>query len=170
MQPAAATTPETTAPLAFRVLVVDDDTDIRDLVGFKLEQAGYEVRTACDGAAALSVVEQWRPDLVVLDVAMPGLTGYEVCKRFRADAAMAAVPVVMLTARNAANYSTLGYMAGADLYLTKPFSPRELLDRVEALLTGPSQGFGDALLNKNTSAAAEPADPGQKAAGRWWRR
>jgi DNA-binding response OmpR family regulator len=142
-----------------------------------LQQAGFEVVTAEDGASALSIVGTWRPDLVVLDVAMPGLSGYDVCKRFRSDPAMERVPVIMLTARTQATFSTLGYMAGADLYLTKPFSPRELVDRIESLLSGPRPGFGDELLNRVTPTVAGASEyPGGHRAGgahrqpRWWRR
>jgi DNA-binding response OmpR family regulator len=179
MESATATaTSEALPTTAGRVLVVDDDADIRGLVEFKLQQAGFEVMTADDGAGALSMVENWKPDLVVLDVAMPGLSGYDVCKRFRSDPTMERVPVIMLTARTQATFSTLGYMAGADLYLTKPFSPRELVERVESLLAGgPRPGFGDELLN---GVKPEPAGAGEypaehRAVGahrqpRWWRR
>jgi two-component system, OmpR family, phosphate regulon response regulator PhoB len=164
----SATASQVEPRLAARVLVVDDDADIRDLVAFKLGQAGHEVRVVEDGAAALSLAAQWLPDLIVLDIAMPGLSGYDVCKRLRQDPALAATRVIMLTARTQATFSTLGYMAGADLYLTKPFSPRELVDRVAAMLAGPRPGFGDELLRGSAPGSGEPK-PKPKPA-RWWRR
>ena len=151
-----------------RVLVVDDEADIRCLLQFKLEQAGYEVEMAEDGPAALSVTESWQPDVVVLDVGMPGMTGYDVCKKFRDTAGMRDVPVIMLTARTQATYSTLGYMAGADLYMTKPFSPRDLLTRIEEVRSQPRQGFGDELLNGPGPADADDDGAGRRS--RWWRR
>jgi DNA-binding response OmpR family regulator len=170
----AATSAAPATSMAGRILVVDDDADIRGLVEFKLQQAGYEVVTADDGAAALSIVGSWRPDLVVLDVAMPGMSGYDVCKRFRSDPAMEKVPVIMLTARTQATFSTLGYMAGADLYLTKPFSPRELVERVEAMLAEPRPGFGDDLFNGVTPTTAGDSEYPDEAPPdrnhRWWRR
>jgi DNA-binding response OmpR family regulator len=117
-----------------RVLVVDDNDDIRSLVEFKLTQAGYAVEAARDGVDALAQVRGWLPDLVVLDVAMPGMTGYEVCKEMRGDPATAHIPVIMLTARDSTDFTTLGYMAGADLYLTKPIVLRTLLEKVESLI------------------------------------
>ena len=125
---------------AGRVLVVDDNDDIRSLVEFKLVQAGYTVATARDGPDALEQARRWRPDLLVLDVAMPGMTGYDVCRELRGDPATAEVPVIMLTSRDSTDFSTLGYLAGADLYLTKPIVLRTLLENVEALLARSPSG------------------------------
>ncbi|WP_239153006.1 response regulator transcription factor [Virgisporangium aliadipatigenens] len=119
---------------AGRVLVVDDNDDIRSLVEFKLVQAGYTVTVAGNGPDGLDRAREWHPDLVVLDVAMPGMTGYDVCKEMRGDPATAHIPVIMLTARDSTEFSTLGYMAGADMYLTKPIVLRTLLDKVESLI------------------------------------
>ncbi len=116
------------------VLVVDDDPDIRDLVAFKLGQAGYEVETAADGASALAAVAASRPDVAVLDVTMPGMSGIDVCRTLRSDPATASVLVVMLTARAQEGDVEEGFGAGADDYVVKPFSPRELVSRVDALL------------------------------------
>ena len=107
------------------VLVADDDPDIRDLVVFKLQQAGYEVRAVEDGTAALGALEDAIPDLVVLDVMMPGL---------RATERLSSVKVLLLTARARDTDVDDGYSTGADEYVTKPFSPRELLHRVNSLL------------------------------------
>ena len=117
-----------------RVLVVDDDRDIRDLVTFKLEQAGYEVRQAEDGLQALEAVREWAPDLVVLDVMMPGLSGVDVTRELRADPATAGTPVILLTAKAQEADVETGFVSGADDYVVKPFSPRELVSRVQAVL------------------------------------
>ncbi len=116
------------------MLVVDDDRDIRDLVTFKLEQAGYEVRQAEDGLQALEAVRAWSPDLVVLDVMMPGLSGVDVTRELRADPATAATPVILLTAKAQEADVETGFVSGADDYVVKPFSPRELVSRVQAVL------------------------------------
>ncbi len=116
------------------VLVADDDADIRDLVAFKLEQAGFDVITAEDGPGALSAAHQRIPDIAVLDISMPGMSGLDVCRMLRADPATADMMIIMLTARAQENDVEGGFSAGADDYLIKPFSPRELTTRVQALL------------------------------------
>ena len=117
------------------VLVADDDADIRDLVVFKVEQLGVEVVAVGDGQAALDAVRERRPDLAVLDVSMPGLSGIDVCRMIRAEPEIAGTPVIMLTARVQEQDVEQGFTAGADDYVTKPFSPRELVSRVQALLS-----------------------------------
>ena len=117
------------------VLIADDDADIRDLVAFKLEQAGYEVITAEDGPAALSAAHDKVPDIAVLDVSMPGMSGLDVCRMLRADPSTADMMIIMLTARAQETDVEGGFSAGADDYLIKPFSPRELTSRVQALLS-----------------------------------
>jgi two-component system, OmpR family, phosphate regulon response regulator PhoB len=117
------------------VLVADDDDDIRDLVAFKLEQAGLEVVPVDNGQAALEQARARRPTLAVLDVSMPGLSGIDVCRMLRADPATAGILVIMLTARVQEQDVEGGFSAGADDYVTKPFSPRELVSRIQALLT-----------------------------------
>jgi len=117
------------------VLVADDDADIRDLVAFKLEQAGLEVVAAEDGQAALEQARARRPRLAVLDVSMPGLSGIDVCRMLRSDPATAGMLIIMLTARVQAPDVEGGFNAGADDYVTKPFSPRELVLRIQALLS-----------------------------------
>jgi DNA-binding response OmpR family regulator len=116
------------------VLVADDDEDIRDLVAFRLDRAGYEVLRAGDGEQALALAREHRPDLAVLDVMMPKLTGYDVTRELRADAATEAIPVILLTARVQEADVARGFEAGADDYVKKPFSPQELKVRVEAVL------------------------------------
>jgi len=113
------------------ILVVDDDEDIRALVGELLERAGHGVIKAPDGASALKLFYSRKPDLVVLDVSMPGLDGWEVLNRIRE---LSDVPVLMLTARAEELEKVRGLRAGADDYVTKPFGRQELLARVDATL------------------------------------
>ena len=117
------------------VLVADDDADIRDLVTFKLEQAGLEVIVVEDGQAALEQARSRQPDLAVLDVSMPGLSGIDVCRMLRGDPATAAMLIIMLTSRAQEQDVEGGFSAGADDYVTKPFSPRELVSRIQAQLS-----------------------------------
>ncbi len=114
-----------------KILVVDDDLELLGLIGFALRQAGYLVVEAADGPEALAVFDREQPDLVILDVNLPGLNGFEVCRRIRAESA---VPILLLTVRSSEADQVYGLDLGADDYLTKPFSPRTLLARVRALL------------------------------------
>ncbi len=118
-----------------RILVADDDDDIRDLVAFKLTQAGYTVDSAADGAAALDAIRAEPPRLAVLDVMMPGLSGIDVLRELRQDAVLSGVQVILLTARSRDSDVDAGFATGADDYIIKPFSPRELVHRVQALLS-----------------------------------
>jgi len=115
-----------------KVLVADDEEYIRDLVSSALRIAGFDSMTATDGSKALAVVASHHPDLLILDVGMPGLDGFEVCRRLRADGD--ATPVVFLTARDASEDKISGFTKGGDDYLTKPFSLEELIARVRAVL------------------------------------
>ena len=117
-----------------RILVVDDEPEAVELVEFNLKQAGYAVTTAIDGAEALKKARHQTPDLIVLDVMLPEMDGFEICKTLRLDAATARVPIIMLTAKAAEIDRVLGLELGADDYVTKPFSPRELLLRVKKIL------------------------------------
>jgi DNA-binding response OmpR family regulator len=114
-----------------KILVVDDDGDLRNLIAYALRHAGYLVVEADDGPAGLACFESERPDLVILDVNLPRLSGFEVCKKIREASD---VPVMMLTVRSSEEDLVQGLDLGADDYLTKPFSPRTLLARVRALL------------------------------------
>jgi len=116
------------------VRVADDDEDILVLVRTVLERAGYEVIAARDGVEALAAAQQRRPDLAVLDVSMPELDGLEVLRRLRADASTSDVPVLLLSARVQEDDVARGFAMGANAYVQKPFSPRELSDRVRELL------------------------------------
>jgi two-component system phosphate regulon response regulator PhoB len=117
-----------------KILVVDDEPEAVELVEFNLEQAGFDVVTAADGAEALKKARSAHPRLVVLDLMLPEIDGLEVCKMLRRDPATASIPIVMLTAKAAEIDRILGLELGADDYLTKPFSPRELVLRVKKLL------------------------------------
>lgn len=116
------------------VLVVDDEESIRELVKFHLLKAGYEVAEAEDGQAALQAVRRDKPELILLDLMLPGIDGLEVCRQLKGQALTSAIPVIMLTARNEELDKVLGLELGADDYMTKPFSPRELVARVKAVL------------------------------------
>lgn len=116
------------------ILVIDDEKDLIELVRYNLEKAGYEVISAADGASGLQIATRHHPDLIVLDLMMPGMDGLEVCRKLRADERTARLPLIMLTARAAEADRVVGLEMGADDYVTKPFSPRELVARVKALL------------------------------------
>jgi two-component system phosphate regulon response regulator PhoB len=116
------------------ILVADDDMDIRDLVAFKLEQAGFDVTAVDNGLAALTAARLEPPDLVVLDVMMPGMSGIDVCRELRNDRSTSGLPIILLTARAQEGDVEVGFGAGADDYIVKPFSPREFVTRVEAVL------------------------------------
>ena len=117
-----------------RILVAEDDPDIRDLVVVKLSQAGYTVTAVDNGLAALSAARADHPDLAILDVMMPGMSGIDVCRELRGDDTTARQPVILLTARAQEGDVEIGFGVGADDYVIKPFSPRELVSRVEAVL------------------------------------
>ncbi|MFI2664383.1 response regulator transcription factor [Micromonospora carbonacea] len=118
--------------MGHRVLVVDDDPTVSDVVRRYLEQDGCEVRLAADGADGLAAIATHRPDLVVLDLMMPGIDGLEVCRRIRRQ--LPDLPVIMLTALGEEADRVLGLEVGADDYVTKPFSPRELVLRIRSVL------------------------------------
>ena len=116
------------------VLLAEDDADIRFLVTFKLTQAGYQVRVFGDGLSALADARENPPELVVLDVMMPGMSGLEVCRELRKDPATAKIPVIILTALAQGADIAAGFAAGAADYIVKPFSPRDFALRVQAVL------------------------------------
>ena len=117
-----------------RVLIIEDEVDIADLIMFNLQRAGYEVLKAHDGITGTETAIRERPDLIVLDLMLPGRDGYSVFREIHRDARTSRIPVIMLTARAQTEDRIQGLEAGADDYLTKPFSPKELVLRVNAIL------------------------------------
>jgi DNA-binding response OmpR family regulator len=116
------------------ILVADDEEDLRELVSYRLTRSGYDVIAAGDGQEALELAAEHTPDLMVLDVMMPKLDGYELTRRVRAEAALRSIPVILLTARSQESDIDRGFEVGADDYLKKPFNPDELVARVRAVL------------------------------------
>ncbi len=125
-----------------QILIVEDEQDIADLIRFNLERAGYQVHTAADGISGNQLAVELRPDLIVLDLMLPGRDGFGVFKELRRDTRTADIPVLMLTARSQTEDRIKGLEAGADDYLTKPFSPKELMLRVQAILKRTQQASG----------------------------
>jgi two-component system phosphate regulon response regulator PhoB len=122
-----------------RILVVEDEPDIVEVVGYNLRQAGYEVLVAEDGETGLKTAEQSRPDLIVLDLMLPGIDGLEVCRLLKQRERTRDIPVVMLTARAEEVDRIVGLELGADDYVIKPFAPRELVLRIRAVLRRPER-------------------------------
>ena len=116
------------------ILVVDDEADLVELISYNLKKEGFSVDSAMDGEAALSKIKKGRYDLVVLDLMLPGIQGIEICRMLRNDPKTEALPIIMLTAKGEEVDKILGLEMGADDYITKPFSPRELVARVKAVL------------------------------------
>ena len=117
-----------------RILVVEDEVDIRQILAYNLGQAGHEVLTADRGSVALDLARKELPDLVLLDLMLPDISGLEVCRQLKSDPALREVPVMMLTARSEEIDRVVGFELGADDYVVKPFSVRELMLRVQAVL------------------------------------
>ncbi len=117
-----------------RILVVEDEEDIRQILAYNLGQSGHEVLTADRGAAGLDLARKERPELVLLDLMLPDISGLEVCRQLKSDPALREVPVMMLTARSEEIDRVVGFELGADDYVVKPFSVRELILRVQAVL------------------------------------
>ena len=116
-----------------RVLIVDDDADIQRLVSYNLSQAGFRVSTAATGLAAIELVQKHPPDLIILDIMLPDLDGLEVCRTLRHRDDSRRIPIIMLTARTEEVDRVVGFELGADDYVMKPFSPRELVLRVKSI-------------------------------------
>ena len=123
-----------------RILIVDDEKQLVSLVKLHMTMASYEVLTAKDGEEALEIVEKERPDLIILDLMLPKIDGWEVCKRIREKKKIGNIPVIMLTARTETADKLKGFECGADDYVTKPFSPRELVARVKRVLARAESG------------------------------
>lgn len=125
-----------------KVLIVDDEPNIVAALEFLLERRGYEVRVAANGEDAVALAESFRPDVMLLDVMMPKRSGYEVCQRVRERADMQHVKIVMLSAKGREAEVSKGLSLGADLYITKPFSTRELVERIDALFGAAAEPGG----------------------------
>ena len=117
-----------------RILIIEDDKDIVELVRYNLEKEDFQVQAIADGVSGLAQVKKTPPDLLLLDLMLPKLSGLEICKDIRRDASLNRLPILMLTARGDEADRVVGLELGADDYVTKPFSPRELVARVKALL------------------------------------
>jgi two-component system alkaline phosphatase synthesis response regulator PhoP len=117
-----------------RILIIDDEEDLIELVRYNLEQEGFQVEGATDGESGLRRAIQKMPDLILVDLMLPGMDGLEVCRALRADNRTASVPIIMLTAKSTESDRIVGLELGADDYVVKPFSPRELAARVKAVL------------------------------------
>ena len=115
-------------------MIVEDEKDIVDLVEYHLKQSGFSVRTALDGPSALEQIKKERPSLIILDLMLPGMDGKEVCRAMKSDPSTRSIPILMLTAKAEEIDRIVGFELGADDYVTKPFSPRELVLRVKAIL------------------------------------
>jgi two-component system phosphate regulon response regulator PhoB len=124
-------TPDTSRPLA---LIAEDDRDIRELVTAKLTAAGYRVLACSNGSAALAATQEHQPDVALLDVMMPGISGIEIVTQLRKDPRTSSIPVILLTAKSQEFDIDSGYAVGAADYVVKPFSPRDLVNRVNAVL------------------------------------
>ena len=117
-----------------RIAVIDDEDSIRELLRFNLQKAGYDVIEASDGAEAVRLITNELPDLVLLDIMLPAMDGFEVCRQLKADSAASRIPVLMVTGRDEEIDKVLGLELGADDYIAKPFSVRELMARIKAVL------------------------------------
>ena len=125
--------PSTIGSRVFRVLVVEDEADVAEMIRYNLSKEGYEVRLAATGTEALRQAKETRFDVILLDIMVPQLNGWEICRRLKLDRETQAIPVIMVTGRVEEGDKVLGFEMGADDYVTKPFSPRELVARVRAV-------------------------------------
>ncbi|HOT75964.1 MAG TPA: response regulator [Candidatus Wallbacteria bacterium] len=117
-----------------KILVVDDEVHIVNILKFNLKKSGYDVITAANGEEALGMIASEMPDLILCDVMMPKLTGFEVCQKVKNDDKLKAIPFILLTAKGQEVDKDIGLKFGADLYLTKPFSPKNIVDKVTEIL------------------------------------
>ena len=147
MTQAAQAVQESQRGMKYRVLIVEDDADIRELIRYNLAQEGFIVEEAGDGAQAIEKVKRRIPDLMVLDLMLPGMPGLEICRTMRSGPETASLPILIVTAKGTEVDKVLGLEMGADDYVVKPFSPRELIARVKALL-------------RRANAIAEPESAG----------
>lgn len=122
------------SPESLKVLIIEDDADIQQLLSYNFQQAGFRVETSGNGAEGLKKAREKKPDLIILDLMLPGMDGFEVCRTLKGENDSKGIPVIMLTAKGEEIDKVVGFELGADDYLTKPFSPRELLLRAKAVL------------------------------------
>jgi phosphate regulon transcriptional regulator PhoB len=149
------------------ILVVDDEKDILDLVSYNLEKEGYNIHTSKNGEDALNIIRKEHFDLIVLDLMLPDIQGMELCKILKEEENTASVPIIMLTAKSDELDKVLGLELGADDYITKPFSPRELIARVKAVLRRTRKHLpkekiitvGDLVINTDTYQVLKRGDP-----------
>lgn len=123
------------------ILVVEDDKDITEMIEYNLEKEGYVIVSAATGEESIDVAKKLSPDLVILDLMLPGMDGFETCRKLKADERTARIPIIMLTARSREADKVAGLEIGADDYMTKPFSPRELSARIKAVLRRRAPAF-----------------------------
>lgn len=123
-----------------KILIAEDEKDIRDLIAFTLKFAGHEVVLAENGAEALDLARQEPPDMAMLDVRMPKMTGYDVCANLKSDEALSSIPVVFVSAKGQESEIEEGYAVGASRYILKPFTPDQLVECIQELLTPDSDG------------------------------
>jgi DNA-binding response OmpR family regulator len=120
--------------MAKKILLIDDEKDLVETVVFRLEGSGYEVITASDGKEGLNKAKKENPDLIVLDLMLPMIDGYKVCGLLKADVKYNKIPIIMFTARAQESDKAIGREVGADAYITKPFEPQILMDKIKELL------------------------------------
>ena len=133
-----------------KILIVDDERNIVETIKYNLEKAGYRTLTAADGQRAIELAQREVPDLITLDVMLPERDGWEVCRTLRQDSRTRAIPIIMLTVRNDETDKIVGLELGADDYLTKPFSPKELVARIKAVLRRSKEPASDDVLTVGT--------------------
>jgi DNA-binding response OmpR family regulator len=146
-----------------RILVVDDEEDIRTVLCARLEAAGYETTVATNGLGALSRARDWRPDLIILDLMLPGIDGFSVCAMLKRDQRFTRTPIIILSARCLPQDKETGLSLGADRYLRKPFTATELLDEVKTLLAEPGAGNGNRRSKAANRECNEPIKTPQSA-------
>ena len=155
--------------MARTILVVDDEAILVDTIAYNLEQAGYQVITAADGASALETARRTTPDLIILDIMLPEMDGLEVCRQLRRENNTATTPIMMLTAKGDEIDKVVGLEVGADDYVTKPFGRRELLARVRALLRRaeytPASSAEERSAQENSASSEVPRPHRELAAG-----
>lgn len=132
-----------------RILVVDDEVDVTELLGYHLRQRSFDVRTLNDSRLALETARQFRPNLIVLDIMMPDFSGLQVCRLIRADSSLKEVPIIFLSAKTEEGDRIDGFESGADDYVCKPFSPKELMLRVSAILKRGGEAEDQKILEVN---------------------